>query len=105
MDWSIASCTRKCLISDDTKFDAFFPELVKSEWKCRPFHSSDKENANDNGDVHTDAKSGLQYQFLEYCKIPQPAAAVEEGPHVNPEEMQYLDLCREIMETGVREYS
>lgn len=83
-------------VSDDTKFDAFFPELKEAEWECRPFQSNDKENSVDSG-VQKDAKSGLEYEFLEYTKkIP-----IEEGPEVNPEEMQYLNLCREVMETGV----
>jgi dihydrofolate reductase len=88
-------------IPDDTKFDAFFPHLKESEWTCRPFVPHDKENANSsNQEFHTDPKTGLQYQFLDYHKIRQ-ATPIEEGPDVNPEEMQYLDLCREIMETGV----
>lgn len=87
-------------IPDDTKFDAFFPELKETEWTCRPFSHNDKENSSSsNQEFHTDPKTGLQYQFLDYHKI--QAAPIAEGPHVNPEEMQYLDLCREIMETGV----
>jgi dihydrofolate reductase len=87
-------------VPEDTKFDAFFPELKEADWECRPYQSNDKENSADSGNVQTDAKSGLKYQFLDYTKkIRQPV--IEEGPEVNPEEMQYLDLCREIMETGV----
>lgn len=78
-------------VGADIKFDAFFPELKETEWECRPF-SNDKENT-----VQKDSKSGLEYQFLDYTKkVPIP-----EGPDVNPEEMQYLDLCREIIESGV----
>jgi dihydrofolate reductase len=87
-------------IPDDTKFDAFFPDLKESEWTCRPFSSKDKENNNSNQQLQTDPNTGLQYQFLDYHKIRQDEP-ITEGPHVNPEEMQYLDLCREIMGTGV----
>ena len=90
--------TRVSNVPDDTKFDAFFPELKETEWECRPFQSSDKENTVDSG-VQKDAKSGIEYEFLEYTKkIPQP---IEEGPEVNPEEMQYLNLCCEVIESGV----
>ena len=54
---------------------------------------------------HVDAKSGLRYEFIEYIRRPPhrivitptasaAAAAVvpDEGPEVNPEEMQYLDV-------------
>jgi len=89
--------TKVSNVDDDQKFDAFFPELKETEWECRPFHSEDKEN--DSQGVQKDAKSGLEYEFLDYTKkIRQP---IQEGPEVNPEEMQYLDLCRDVMETGV----
>ena len=86
-------------VPEDTKFDAFFPELDEAEWECRPYLSNDKENSAETGEaLNTDANSGLEYQFLEYIqKIP----VIPEGPQVNPEEMQYLNLCREIMESGV----
>lgn len=87
-------------IPDELKFDAFFPELQDGEWTCRPYECGDKENSHENGDIHTDSKSGLTYQFLEYTKVPT-TATIDEGPDVNPEEMQYLNLCREIIETGV----
>jgi dihydrofolate reductase len=83
---------------DRCNFDAFFPPLAKGDWTCRPFCQQDKENAQSNdGDVHTDAKSGMTYRFLEYQRIPKPP----EGPDVNPEEMQYLEMCRDIIENGV----
>lgn len=95
--------TRVSNIADDAKFDAFFPELKDTEWECRPFFSHEKENDNGNEECQTDPDTGLQYQFLDYHKIRQAATVTtfQEGPHVNPEEMQYLNLCREIMETGV----
>lgn len=93
--------TKVSNIPNDTKFDAFFPELKEDEWECRPFQSNDKENSADSEDVHTDKKSGMTYEFLNYVKKTRQTTLIEEGPEVNPEEMQYLDLCREIMESGV----
>lgn len=113
-------------LPDDTKLDAFFPELCDKEWDCVPFAA--RENA-ENEDVnhvdkkaksameHVDAKSGLRYEFLEYIRkqgvsaAPAPAESVAapaqddsipEGAHINPEEMQYLEICRDIIENGVK---
>jgi len=69
-------------VSDDVKFDAFFPSL--DDWEARPFNDDDKENG-----PLVDSKSGLSYRFLEFTKK-------------NIEEHQYLNLCREIMETGIQ---
>jgi len=65
--------------------------------------------------VNADKKSGIKFQFLEYRRKPTSAEkqtgtcdketapiAIEEGAHVNPEEMQYLAMCRDIIENGVR---
>lgn len=63
--------------------------------------------------VHTHKKSGIKYQFLEYrrksTKKPKTSSdkdeanvEIEEGAHVNPEEVQYLDMCREIIENGIK---
>ena len=43
----------------------------------------------------TDKKTGLKDKFMKYAKVP-------EGEDVNPEEMQYLDLCRDVIENGVK---
>ncbi|KAL3803555.1 hypothetical protein HJC23_014103 [Cyclotella cryptica] len=112
-------------LPEDTKFDAFFPELSEKEWDCVPLDS--KENA-ENEDVnraakrakkameHVDAKSGLRYEFLEFIRREADAPtvsstesdssvqsdAIPEGPDVNPEEMQYLEICRDIIENGVK---
>ncbi|KAL7531730.1 hypothetical protein ACHAXR_004202 [Thalassiosira sp. AJA248-18] len=69
---------------------------------------------------HVDAKSGLQYEFWDYVKRGQNVATekaeaattmegvekeketIPEGPEINPEEMQYLDICRDIIENGVK---
>jgi dihydrofolate reductase len=87
-------------IPENLKFDAFFPALSKSDWDCQPYYSSEPDAA-DNDDkengapgTQRDAKSGLTYKFLDYTRIP-------EGAELNPEEMQYLDLCRDIIENGV----
>eukprot|EP00578_Thalassiosira_sp_NH16_P015596 CAMPEP_0181127762 /NCGR_PEP_ID=MMETSP1071-20121207/28373_1 /TAXON_ID=35127 /ORGANISM="Thalassiosira sp., Strain NH16" /LENGTH=582 /DNA_ID=CAMNT_0023213527 /DNA_START=73 /DNA_END=1821 /DNA_ORIENTATION=- len=71
---------------------------------------------------HADAKSGLRYSFWDYVrrgdssrgarsaeagvaagaeKAKEPIV-VPEGPEINPEEMQYLDVCRDIIENGVK---
>ncbi len=73
-------------------------------------------------EVHVDEKSGLTYEFLEYVKRrnispttvsdvtlataatndSEDEMAIPEGPEINPEEMQYLELCRDIIENGVK---
>ena len=72
----------------EAKFDAFFPEMKDYEWDSKPFGGEDKENG---PEEHVDAKSGIRYRFLEFTR-----------KAVNTEEMQYLDLCREVLETGVK---
>ena len=71
------------------KFDAFFPLLDEHEWELKPFRDHDKENETD--PEHLDDKSGIRYRFLEFSRKP-----------ANNEEMQYLELCREIIETGAK---
>jgi dihydrofolate reductase/thymidylate synthase len=112
--------------SMDVSFDAFFPELDSTNWDCVPFykdetakieqnHIEEKKQDSDRSDVstneaviHIDAKTGTKYRFLEYTRKKSPMrndtamAMVAEGAHVNPEEMQYLDMCREIMNHGVQ---
>lgn len=75
------------------KFDAFFPEISDAEWSMQPFGSMDKENgpATEDDGFQKDTQSGLMFRFVEYARLPP-----------NLEEMQYLDLCREILETGVK---
>ena len=85
---------------DNCKFDAFFPTLAKGDWTCQDFRTGDKENTphkQNDDQIHIDTVSGLTFKFLEYTRIPKPA----EGAHINPEEMQYLELCRDIIENGV----
>jgi dihydrofolate reductase / thymidylate synthase len=77
----------------DAKFDSFFPELAPDEWDVLAYGGeADKENGRD--DVMVDAKSGIRYRFLQYTKKTRPVQ--------NLEEMQYLDLCRDVMEHGIR---
>ena len=106
-------------LPDDAEFDAFFPEMGEGEWECVPYCApgEDGERATKKAKVEeqTDAKSGLRYEFLEYVRRDDAdikAAvsmesetsedAIPEGPEVNPEEMQYLDICRDIIENGVQ---
>lgn len=74
-------------LPEDAEFDAFFPKLDKTDWECCPFGGEDA--------IQEDAKSGLKFQFLDYTRVP-------EGDDINPEEMQYLQMCRDIIENGVR---
>lgn len=86
--------TKVSNVDDESNFDAFFPTLDKSKWECQTYGEADKENGGPAPGPEIDAKSGLNYEFLDYTLIP-------EGPEVNPEEMQYLKMCREIIEEGV----
>jgi len=115
----------------ETEFDTFFPELEGDDWECHPFPGQEvdsKVGEEKNGEdgvparaktvVKTDKKTGVTYQFLEYTRnslekqkvsedeekaaAPVPAAVIEEGAHVNPEEMQYLEMCKDIIENGVQ---
>mmetsp|Transcript_13183 Transcript_13183/g.15098 ORF Transcript_13183/g.15098 Transcript_13183/m.15098 type:complete len:484 (+) Transcript_13183:205-1656(+) len=70
------------------KLDVFFPPLLESEWDCQQY-GGNKENSG------IDGKSGLGYEFLKYTRIPQ-------GPTTNPEEMQYLNMCLDIIDNGAK---
>lgn len=101
-------------LDKDAEFDAWFPELAPDEWECHPYVSSDLEK----NTHHKDEKSGLEYRFLQYQRrtgrdhlsegeekkqdYDEGECRIEEGAHVNPEEMQYLDLCRDILQNGVK---
>jgi len=115
----------------EEKFDCWFPELTSDEWECHPYPGQEVEmeasadvdagaekkedvvavdSVQDKTIVHTHKKSGIKYQFLEYRrkstkkqkKDSNEEIKIEEGAHVNPEEVQYLDMCREIIENGVK---
>jgi len=105
-------------LPNEVQFDSWFPELG-DEWECRTYlhdvnceEKKDDVSSKDNAIIQTDTKSGLQYQFLEYIRKKEIASddsvsdkqeiPLEEGPNINPEEMQYLDLCRDIIENGIQ---
>eukprot|EP00579_Thalassiosira_antarctica_P010635 CAMPEP_0201925848 /NCGR_PEP_ID=MMETSP0903-20130614/14933_1 /ASSEMBLY_ACC=CAM_ASM_000552 /TAXON_ID=420261 /ORGANISM="Thalassiosira antarctica, Strain CCMP982" /LENGTH=556 /DNA_ID=CAMNT_0048463565 /DNA_START=94 /DNA_END=1764 /DNA_ORIENTATION=+ len=134
-------------LAEDTKYDAFFPEMSDGEWESIPYtaavaapvEGANEENENANTAVaseeqratkkakvvaeeHVDKKSGLRYEFWDYIKRRNIAETSEdatatastateekketttipEGPEINPEEMQYLNICRDIIENGVQ---
>jgi len=133
-------------LAEDTKYDAFFPEMSDGEWESIPYtaavaapvEGANEENENANTAVaseeqratkkakvvaeeHVDKKSGLRYEFWDYIKrrniaeTSEDATAITateekketttnipEGPEINPEEMQYLNICRDIIENGVQ---
>lgn len=100
----------------DTKFDAYFPELPTQDWQESVVvvvaRQDDKENGNeaaaaaDQEGWQTDAKSNVRYRFLEYTKLAVPQQqqpnGIDNDIHNNPEEEQYLDLCRDILQRGIR---
>ena len=71
-------------LPEDQKFDTYFPELHTDEWESKQY-GEDKEN----GD-NTQPSDGPTIQIWEYTRL-----------H-NAEEMQYLELCREILESGIQ---
>jgi len=112
----------------EISFDTWFPELSADDWECQPFpgqeldaEKKDEMKGEDEIDaraktiVKTDKKTSVNYQFFEYKRRStkkqnvvgsngeQTAAPViEEGAHVNPEEMQYLEMCKDIIENGAQ---
>ena len=112
-------------LPEDAEFDAFFPEMSEGEWDRVPYgaNSNEGNGSSDNtedraakkakmtAEEHVHAKSGLKYEFWDYIKrdgakstksTEKAEEAIPEGPDVNPEEMQYLDICRDIIENGVK---
>lgn len=95
-------------LPDDVKFDTFFPDLSDDVWDCKPYNKPGKGNSIDEL-VYTDTKSGLQYKLLDFRRkadgtdgsvknqIPR-----KETYQSNTEEMQYLDMCRDIIQNGVQ---
>lgn len=82
------------------EFDAFFPMLEERDgwsWERIPQTTLIEDT------------SGLSVEFYECCRSTVASTTSsrrsnlpEEGPHVNPEEMQYLHLCRDIMDHGIQ---
>jgi len=108
-------------VETEDKLDAFFPEVNDGDWKKESFQGLDN-NVNDektNGnDWEVSEKTGIKYRFLDFKKKSKiygsvqaeekkenEPASIPEGAHINPEEMQYLDLCRDIIENGVSMFS
>jgi len=85
------------------KFDRFFPALRTDEWETRPaLHPTAEDGTASDG---TCAKSGLGYKFLEMVRRDAGGATTtgaSAAASPNPEEMQYLGLCRSIIDGGVR---
>ncbi len=77
----------------NAKFDAYFPELSKEEWDMKEFCNEDNNKENGNTVKLVDVKSGVGYRFLQYTR--------REPMCQNVEEMQYLDLCRDVLENGI----
>ena len=72
----------------EAKLDTFFPP-IDSEWTLCNQNEWQEENS-------------IRFRFLEYERlVEEKKEEVCEGVDVNPEEMQYLDLCRRIIDEGV----
>lgn len=83
------------LPADYTKFDTFFPPLPAEDWRSNLVAAAEnKENdqTTQEDGWQVDPKSEARFRFLEYTRL-----AVD-----NPEEEQYLQLCRDILERGIR---
>ncbi|KAL7563732.1 hypothetical protein ACA910_020420 [Epithemia clementina (nom. ined.)] len=82
----------------DQKFDTYFPELLADEWECQPFADSDADSKENDRPVQEDSSNtqndGPMMTILEYNR------KILTFP--NLEEIQYLNLCRDIMETGIQ---
>ena len=88
-------------------------EDEKKEGDSIDENESGGKDARDRTVVKTDKKTGINFQFLEYHRkspkkqkidhaVANSADVIEEGAGVNPEEMQYLAMCKEIIENGVQ---
>jgi len=99
-------------LPQELQFDAWFPELKEEDWERRAY--SDTSSTSGDGDkqvaeIHTDENSGIQYSFLDFvkkqkkddCESSNEMKVIEEGAHINPEEMQYIEMCRDIIDNGV----
>lgn len=99
-------------LPSDIKFDAWFPALSEEHWQCQPFPDQQetlgKEGMAEGAVLHTDEKSGIEYRFLDYTRKENIETIIsdEEDPTkdspINTEEIQYLDMCRDIIENGVQ---
>jgi dihydrofolate reductase / thymidylate synthase len=64
------------------------------DWDVSVYGNGDYDKENGSTEKVVDPKSGMAYRFLKYSR--------KEPQSKNVEEMQYLELCREILETGIR---
>jgi dihydrofolate reductase / thymidylate synthase len=90
----------------NAKFDTYFPKLDETDWNMQPFHINDDVNKENHADDTlynevVDVKSGIRYRFLKFTRK-QKVDTVTPRSNGNAEEMQYLDLCRDILATGIR---
>lgn len=108
VDSGLLSCVhytevRNVPTETEERMDTFFPKLDETEWDVVETSGGEKTS------WRTDEKSGLQFRFLDYQRRRRAAEQsagnedeIPEGADVNPEEMQYLDLCRDIIENGTK---
>lgn len=83
------------------KFDTFFPKIDENEWRC--------DDLTPNRVEKKDFKTGYTYRFLKYDNVLRLGGVSVKTPDfpiqmdINPpEEMQYLDLCQEVIKNGVK---
>lgn len=87
----------------DVRFDVWFPELKEDEWECRPFPFDESRLDGERQEKLRHSNTGLQYRFLEYRKrLSTTVLALVDYTYVNTEELQYLDMCRDIIDHGVQ---
>jgi len=91
---------------ESPRFDSFFPPLPQEEWSCYAFDESTTTSPassvlaeSTTAMIHTDESSELQYRFLDYHR---KTTTTCKPLQVNTEEMQYLHLCKEIIEQGIQ---
>uniref|UniRef100_A0A7S2S702 Bifunctional dihydrofolate reductase-thymidylate synthase n=1 Tax=Eucampia antarctica TaxID=49252 RepID=A0A7S2S702_9STRA len=98
-------------VPDDSNFDTFFPNLSSDDWDCKTFEKTEKTGVKKGDDevIYKDAKSGLQYKLLDFRRkvvdeqySAKSQQASKEDTQSNLEEMQYLDMCRDIIQNGVQ---
>jgi dihydrofolate reductase/thymidylate synthase len=83
------------------KFDTFFPKIDENEWRC--------DDLTPNGVEMKDFETGYTYRFLKYDNVLRLGGVSVKTPDfpismdINPsEEMQYLDLCQNVINNGVK---
>jgi len=97
-------------LPQELTFDSWFPELKEKDWERRAY-TAGVDSATNGGEIvlQTDKKSGMKYTFLDFIKKQKTkdsdslceTKVITEGAHVNPEEVQYLEMCRYIIDNGV----